>query len=399
MFYHPLSDTISDSPSDFSVPLSESPRSGPNRSIIPSTKLQWVYDSTTIKLLQGCLRKYNYKFLQGWQEQETPVALAFGRDLHTCLETYHKCRAYGLDFETSVKRMARLAALLGERLQSLDTSRTKETLVRSVVWYLDEYKDDPLKTAMLPDGKPAVELSFMLPMFDIEVGPTSELPKLDYQEVLTYCDSHSAEAIVAVAQGRKLFGEIVNLPYNDELRLAVKRSFYTITIHFSGHIDRVVHFGDETFVTDYKSSKYPLTLEWVRGFDMSTQFEGYYTAAHILASQPNTVFPSPPAGVLVDALQLGVNFTRFARFPLRYSASVADDFLTNLEALVRIKAETAAKLDLYPREAESECNAYRRADGTGGCEFRAVCTTPTAARERELRQRFVKSVWDPSVAR
>ena len=72
--------------------------------------------------------------------------------------------------------MARLAALLGERLQSLDTSRTKETLVRSVVWYLDEYKDDPLKTAMLPDGKPAVELSFMLPVFDVRVGPTDELP-------------------------------------------------------------------------------------------------------------------------------------------------------------------------------------------------------------------------------
>ena len=202
-----------------------------------------------------------------------------------------------------------------------------------------------------------------------------------------------------MAQGRKLFGRLIGSSWESHAPEKLEQSFYTITIHFSGHIDRVVHFGDETFVTDYKSSKYPLTLEWVRGFDMSTQFEGYYTAAHILASQPNTVFPSSPAGVLVDALQLGVNFTRFARFPLRYSASVADEFLSNLEALVRIKAETAAKLDLYPREAESECNAYRRADGTGGCEFRAVCTAPAAARERELRQRFVKSVWDPSVAR
>lgn len=399
MFYFPLTDTISESPGDFSVPLSESLRSGPNRSIIPDTKLQWVYDSTTIKLLQGCLRKYDYKFLQGWQEQETPIALAFGRDFHTCMEAYHKCRAYGLDFETSVKRMARLAALLGERLQSLDTSRTKETLVRSVVWYLDEYKDDPLRTAMLPDGRPAVELSFMLPVFDIEVGPTDELPVLDFQEVIDYYKGNHSKAIEAVAQGRKLFGRLINIPVNSPSTKLAPQSFYTITIHFSGHIDRVIHFGDETFVTDYKSSKYPLTLKWVRGFDMSTQFEGYYTAAHILASQPNTVFPSPPAGVLVDALQLGVNFTRFARFPLRYSATVADEFLSNLEALVRIKAETAAKLDLYPREAESECNAYRRADGTGGCEFRAVCTAPAAARERELRQRFVRSVWDPSVAR
>jgi hypothetical protein len=298
-----------------------------------------------------------------------------------------------------VKRVARLAALLGERLQSLDTSRTKETLVRSVVWYLDEYRDDPLKTALLPDGKPAVELSFLLPVFDIEVGPTSELPKLDYQEVLDYCNGDELQAITAVDQGRKLFGEIVNLPLNDELRLTTKRAFYTITICFAGHIDRVVHFGDEVFITDYKSSKYSLTLEWIKGFDMSTQFEGYYTAAHILASQPNSVFPSPPAGVLVDALQLGVNFTRFARFPLRYSASVADEFLSNLEALVRIKAETAARLGLYPREAESECNSYRRMDGTGGCEFRPVCLAPPAARERELQQRFTKSTWDPSVAR
>ncbi len=405
MFYLPLSDSISDESSGFAVPLSESRSFAPNRSIIPGTQLQWVYDSTTIKLLQGCLRKYNFKFLQGWQEQEVPTALAFGRDLHTCLETYHKCRAYGLDFEASVKRVARLAALLGERLQSLDTSRTKETLVRSVVWYLDEYKDDPLKTALLPDGKPAVELSFMLPVFDIEVGPTDELPDLDMTDIISWYNFNTGqlpsieEKIRIVSQGRKLFGHIVMGDCELAPRDPISRSFYTITVHFAGHIDRVVHFGDEVFITDYKSSKYPLTLEWIKGFDMSTQFEGYYTAAHILASQPNSVFPSPPAGVLVDALQLGVNFTRFARFPLRYSASVADDFLSNLEALVRIKAETAARLGCYPREAESECDSYRRMGGTGGCECRPVCLAPPAARERELQQRFVKSVWDPSVAR
>ena len=407
MFYYPLVDLVSDDPSlGFAVSLSEQHSLAVNRSIIPGTQLQWVWDSTSIKMMQGCLRRYNFRFLQGWTEQETPIALAFGRDFHTCMETYHKCRAYGLDFETSVKRMARLAALLGERLQSLDTSRTKETLVRSVVWYLDEYKDDPLVTAMLPDGKPAVELSFMLPIFDIKVRPTEELPPLFLSDlenwwILINGRRPTVEEIIhSVSQGRRLFGTLIGIgDHSEQAWEAFYESFYTITIHFSGHIDRVVHFKDEVFVTDYKSSKYQLTLDWVRGFDMSTQFEGYYTAAHILASQPNSVFPSPPAGVLVDALQLGVNFTRFARFPLRYSASVADDFLSNLEALVRIKAETSARLGLWPREAESECNAYRRADGSGGCEFRPVCLAPPAARERELQQRFTRSIWDPSKSR
>jgi hypothetical protein len=295
--------------------------------------------------------------------------------------------------------VARLAALLGEQLHSLDTSRTKETLVRSVVWYCDEYKDDPLRTAMLPNGKPAVELSFMLPVFDIEVGPTDELPELDYEDVANYFRHDHERAIQALSQGRKLFGRLTGLHPSDSMYVAANRSFYTITICFAGHIDRVVHFGDEVFVLDYKSSKYPLTLEWVQGFDRSTQFFGYYTAAAIMASQPNSVFPGHPAGVLVDGLQLQVNATRFARFPLRYSPTIANEFLENLEALVRIKAETAARLGLYPTEAESECNAYRKMDGSGGCEFRKICNAPPATRDYELRQRFTRSVWDPSQPR
>ncbi len=102
---------------------------------------------------------------------------------------------------------------------------------------------------------------------------------------------------------------------------------------------------------------------------------------------------------MVDGLQLGVNFTRFARFPIRYTTAMADEFLHNFEMLVRAKAEPAARLGFYPSESESECNAYRRRDGLGGCEFRPVCTAPPASRKRELAQNFVKSCWDPSKAR
>lgn len=407
MWFAPLTDQLLSEPSgEFCVPLSELPRLGTNRSIIPGTTLQWVYDSTNLTLLQGCLRKYNFTSLQGWRESETPPALAWGRDYHTCQETYHKCIAFGLDHDTSVKRVARLAMLLGERLLSLDTSRTKETLVRSIVWYLEEFKDDPLKTAMLPDGQPAVELSFMLPIFDLEVGPTDELPPLDIVEIEEWfketTGTYVSEKDLAqvITQGRKLFGNLISSKPNVwPTTTLLYKSFFSITIHFAGHLDRVVHFGAEVFVTDYKSSKYALTSDWIRGFDMSTQFEGYYTAAHIMSSLSNSVFPSPPAGVIVDGLQLQVNGTRFARFPLRYHPSTAEEFLTNFEALVRTKAEPAARLGLYPREAQSECDHYRRRDGTGGCSFRAVCLSPPAARDRELKQRFIKSIWDPSVSR
>lgn len=396
MWYAPLTNDLRALPDrSFVVPLHEPEHHSTNHAVIPGTGgLRWVYDSTSLRLLQGCLRKANWVLNDGWTEAERPIALAWGIHFHTCMEVFHKCLSHGLDYELATHRVARLAALLGETLMSLDTSRTKETLIRSVVWYLDQYRDDPLQTAILPDGKPAVELSFMLPVFDLEVEPTHELPELDWQDVLSYCNGNTELAIKAVAQGRKLFGSLTGTDNEEALR-----TFYTITIFFAGHLDRVVHFDDEVYISDYKSSKYTLDASWAASFDMSLQFKGYYTAATILASQPNSVFPRPPAGILVDGIQLQVNATRFARFPLRYFPSTANEFLENFEMLVRAKVEPAARLGFWPPEAESECNAYRRKDGTGGCPFVKVCQAAPGDRTRLLKQHFRVTQWDPSRSR
>jgi hypothetical protein len=188
---------------------------------------------------------------------------------------------------------------------------------------------------MLPNGTPAVELSFMLPIFDLEF------------------------------QGKQQ------------------------TIYLSGHIDRVVHFGDEVFVCDYKTSKYSLDKDWIKQFQPSNQFLLYYTAAQIRASQPNSVFTAPPSGVVVDGVQLGVNFNRYSRFPLRYTQSDADQFLQDFEALVRIKALGAAQMAHWPGESDNECHAYR------GCEFLCACTRSPKEWDYQLKQNFVKGVWDP----
>ena len=76
--------------------------------------------------------------------------------------------------------------------------RTRYYLVRALVWYLEHYKNDPCETVILPSGKPAVELSFRVPL-PIEVGGVS----------LLLC----------------------------------------------GHIDRAVRFNDYLYVSDYKTTK------------------------------------------------------------------------------------------------------------------------------------------------
>lgn len=387
-YYAPLVDQVRDAPDrDFIVPLREEHHDGPNSSFLPGTQLQTVWDSVSLGLLRSCLRKYSFKMLQGWDWKERPVTLQYGAHLHTCLETYHKCCAHGLEHDVALLRCVRLAGLLGETLPGGDSRRTKETLVRAVVWYLDQYKDDPLKTALLPDGRPAVELSFMLPIFDLQVGPTDELPPLEVD------DGESAditELRKLVKGGRNKYGKLVFKYPGSWYCATLEKDFYTITIYLAGHIDRVAHLGSEVFVCDYKTSKYALDSEWLKSFQPSNQFLLYYTAAQILESQPNTVFPAPPAGVLVDGIQVAVNFNRFSRFPLRYTPADAEQFLQDFAALVRLKAAGAAALGEWPAESDTACHEYR------GCEFLSVCTKSRPQWDRELKQGFTKGCWDPS---
>src|SRR5258706_532234 len=56
--------------------------------------------------------------------------------------------------------------------------KNKDQLLYLVVAYLDEFKDDPCKTLILENGKPAVELSFK---FQLDFGPrtTYKIPDGD----------------------------------------------------------------------------------------------------------------------------------------------------------------------------------------------------------------------------
>lgn len=385
MFYFPLIDRVSqDSLSPWAIPLSEPINPGPNHSFIPGTNIQYIYDSVSLSLLKECPRKYDFKMNQGWDWQTKPATLAYGINFHSCMECYHKLRAYGFDFDTSLRRTIRLAALFGDRLLSHRTERTKETLMRCVAWYLDQYKNDLAVTALFPDGTPAVELSFTIPLFKIRLEPTDTLPPLDIKEV------DVSDLKGAVNQGRKLFGKLVGDLGGE--RKELEESFYSITIYLAGHIDRVVHLQGEVLVSDYKTTKGTLDEKFLNSFNPSGQFMTYLIAAHVLASTPNSVFPEPPAGLMLDGVQLGVTYNRFQRFFIRKTKEDVNKFLNDLEATIKVKALGYAHHSHYPAE-EGSCHNY------GGCEFLPVCSRSPSEWPRLLKANFRKNVWDPSCPR
>lgn len=155
--------------------------------------LQFAWNSSSIKLAEACLRKYQYAMIEGWQSALPSAHLIFGGHFATALEHYHKALALGTDpFEAllDVVHEALIATWEydqcdcngflnkcetcggknggqygGQPWDSLHNLKTRGNLIRSIVWYIDHFADDTMPVIQLSDG-PAVELSFTLEVDD-----------------------------------------------------------------------------------------------------------------------------------------------------------------------------------------------------------------------------------------
>lgn len=324
-YYNPLTDTISNNPGEGLVPIGIiEDKLTENTSFINGTQYYW--DSTSISLYKTCPRKYFYTLIKGYVPRIVPPPLAFGIYFHLLTQTWHQLGKV-LDKHTALIRVTRLAGLLGETLPPGDTARTKETLVRTIVWYLDTFWDDNAITVIRPNGKPAVEYSFTIPF-------------MDYKGKLVY---------------------------------------------LCGHLDRVVKWQGQTFICDYKTSKYPLDQRFFEGFKPSIQMALYVTANHLIANQTSE-FP-PAHGIIIDGIQLGVNFSRFARQIIPYSLEEVNEYIENLQHSIRQAMDASEAGIFIPNE--TACNNY------SGCTFKEICSKPAARRETFLNGTFKQRTWDP----
>src|SRR5262245_10715921 len=124
-----------------------------NSPFLNGTTLQWAWDSTSLGWFKECPRKYYYAMIVGWRPKAETVNLKFGQLYHTGLEHYDKARALGMSHEEAlIDSVQLLLTLTWERgrpdkvdgpWESDHNTKTRETLIRSIVWYIDQFgKDD-----------------------------------------------------------------------------------------------------------------------------------------------------------------------------------------------------------------------------------------------------------------
>jgi hypothetical protein len=298
---------------------------------LPNTTIQFAWDSTSLGWLKECPRKYQYSMLEGWRANSESVHLKFGLLYHTALEHYDRLKAEGTEHNLAVEKVS-LEAMLNARGWRPDHPyKTLENLVRSIIWYLDEFKDDPTQTIVLQNGKPAVELSFRM---ELDWGPT---------------------------------GQLGSQPYL-----------------LCGHIDRLVTFAEGTYVMDRKTTGSTPGSSYFDGFSPDNQMSLYSLASKV-------VYKTPVKGVIIDAAQIQVGATKFARgFTYRSDTQLAewlDDTHYWLDQSVRY-----AQAGHWPQNDKS-CHNF------GGCVFRRVCSKSPDIREKFLQSDFHREEWNPLIPR
>lgn len=263
--------------------------SSPFSESIPALQIAW--DSTSLGLLKTCPRKYYYSMLQHWQPKGERLHLDFGIYYHSALEEYDKVKAEGASHEEGVHAAVRRA--LEDSKDFIGTSdgmhkkgniKSRQTLVRAIVWYLEHFKDDPAKTVILDNGKPAVELSFRM-----ELGFSS--------------------------------------PEGEPYMLC-------------GHLDRLVELGDQIYVLDRKTTGSTISSYYYNQFDPNNQITLYTLASRV-------VLPKSASGVIIDAVQLAVGFARFHRGIITKTHAQVDEWLEDFYHWTKV-AEHYARSGHFP---------------------------------------------------
>jgi hypothetical protein len=234
---------------------------------IPGTQIQWAWDSTSLGLLKECPEKYFQTLIRGLRRKGNSPHLDFGSAFHAALEYFDYLLFEGKSREDCIRETLRFTLVITYQDYKLEEvpkkwyplpnasdplahpKKNRDTLVRSVLWYLFHYENDSVKTIKLPNGLPAVELQFQM-----DAG-----------------FEHNGVPFVLV-----------------------------------GRLDRLVDFNGDMYVLDRKTSSGAISSHYLRSFNPDNQMSTYTLASKV-------VFKTPVKGVIIDGAQILVGSTAFGR--------------------------------------------------------------------------------------
>jgi len=186
---------------------------------------QNVWDTSSLSSFLACPRLYNLTNLNGYKMKSYGTVTGFGSAVHDGFEILDTGKFNNESKEQSVNKAIKyVLENYGEDLQSAeDKARGLEAALRAIVWRAEEYWDDTIGIAKMPDGAPCLETRFEVP-----------------------------------------FGKH----------------------RFSGRIDKIVLFAGELYLCDTKTTKAALSEQYFKMYRPNNQVYAYLWAAREIMKLP-----------------------------------------------------------------------------------------------------------------
>ncbi len=294
--------------------------------------VQFAWDATSLDLAQTCARKYYYTMIRGIRPKEKSVHLIFGGLCATAYEHFYKYRADGQSINDALRTVVR------------------ETLIAS--W------DFKAGHAILFDDAAKTRVTLI-------------------RTIVWYVEQFAVET----EDGLQTY-HLKNGKPAVELSFALD---LTPSIVYCGHLDRVVTMANHLYIMDQKTTGGTVGSFFFDLFSPDNQMSGYAFAGQ-------AVLHSPVRGVIIDAAQITVNFTRFERGITTRSKDQLEEWVNGITRFISRFQEDSE----YAGEEEQKWTQNPNACGYyAGCEFRILCRKSPKVRENYIASDFVEHVWDP----
>jgi hypothetical protein len=295
---------------------------------LPTFQLAW--DSTSLGTFKECARKYYFQHIIGFATRFESIHLKFGQLFHSGVELYDKSIAEGLDHD-------------------------------SAVYTVTEWS---LRETWNPETQSPLEV--------LSFDPIKNRHTL-IRSLIWACEERLTSP----------FKTLILPSGKPAVELSFRFEAFSVgseTITFCGHLDRVVLANSQPWIEDHKTTKGALNSHYFDGFTPGNQFSLYTIAGKIVTG-------SECRGVIVNGVQIGTGFTRFAHAQAPRPRAVLDEWLADARYWIT-QARAMAEANNWPGNDKS-CGNY------GGCPFQKVCSVSPSHRLAHLQSDFVPFHWNP----
>lgn len=323
--------------------------------------VQIGWDATSIELAQTCLRKYYYTMILGIRESKKSVHLLFGGIYASALENFYKYRAEGMDIQEALEEVVH------------------EAMIAS--W---EYKMNPDGTHQLTeDGK---RIGGPKHFDDVKKTRNNLIRTIIWYVEQFGVENEDGLVTYHLQNGKPAVELSFTLEVDTDLLLC-------------GHLDRVVSMGPHLYVMDQKTTGGTVGPYYFNQFSPNNQMSLYSWAGRAILS-------SPIHGVIIDAAQIALNFTRFERGVTPRSKDQLTEWFASAKYTIKNAQYASDRWNHLSEEQKTPENlaaiwpmTLASCGNYGGCPFRLLCSRSPGVRENFIRADYTEHNWDPLEAR